>query len=62
MSIALPTTRSTHGVWGKFGGGVLPPDFRNFPCRLGDKGGESKPVIVLVFLEIGEGEHKKVIQ
>jgi len=52
----------THRFGRKFSSGVLPSRFSDFPCWLGDKGRESKPIIILVFLEVGKSNHQEVIK
>lgn len=40
----------------------LPTALRNLPCGLGDERREREPVIVLVFLEIGECDEKESVE
>jgi hypothetical protein len=42
--------------------GLPPSFFTDLPCWLGDECWKGKPVVVFVFLEVGEGDKKEAAQ
>jgi hypothetical protein len=41
---------------------VFPPFFTDLPCWLGNECWKGEPVVILVFLEVSEGDEKKPTQ
>ena len=61
MGDSLVSTE-THSILGEDLIGVGPAWIRYFPCRLRDEGRESKPVEVLVLLQVSKRDDKELGQ